>query len=121
MFVLRHFPSRFKAPQLSGANLIRAGVAALVGVTVFFLTITVVADRTAEPIDAELTARSYSEADGANVVNVTLVDFRGFDTVGEALVLVVAALGVVALVRTNRGSDGGDLGRPAASVEETGG
>ena len=121
VFVLRHFPSRFKAPQLSGANLIRAGVAALVGVTVFFLTITVVADRTAEPIDAELTARSYSEADGANVVNVTLVDFRGFDTVGEALVLVVAALGVVALVRTNRGSDGGDLGRPAASVEETGG
>lgn len=119
VFVLRHLPSRFKAPPLSGANLFRAGVAALVGVTVFLLTITVVADRTAEPIDAELTARSYSEADGSNVVNVTLVDFRGFDTVGEALVLVVAALGVVALVRSNRGSDGSDLGRPAASTEES--
>ena len=121
VFVLRHLPSRFKAPPLSGANLLRAGVATLVGVTVFLLTVTVVADRTAEPIDAELTARSYSEADGSNVVNVTLVDFRGFDTVGEALVLVVAALGVVALVRANRGSDGSDLGRPAASTEETSG
>ncbi|MEM7286430.1 MAG: hydrogen gas-evolving membrane-bound hydrogenase subunit E [Actinomycetota bacterium] len=118
VFVLRHLTSRFKAPQLSGANLLRAGVAALVGTTVFLLTITVVADRTAEPVDAELTARSYSEADGSNVVNVTLVDFRGFDTVGEALVLVVAAVGVVALVRANRGSDGSDLGRPAASTED---
>ena len=119
VFVLRHLPARFKAPPLSGANLLRAGVAALVGVSVFLLTITAASDRTAEPVDTELTALSYPEADGANVVNVTLVDFRGFDTLGEALVLVVAALGVVALVRTNRTSDGGDAGRPAASVEDT--
>ncbi len=118
VFVLRHLPARFKAPPLSGANVPRAIVAALVGVTVFLLTITAVSNRTAEPIDTELTARSYPEADGSNVVNVTLVDFRGFDTVGEALVLVVAALGVVALVRANRSPDGGDAGRPAASVED---
>jgi multicomponent Na+:H+ antiporter subunit A len=33
------------------------------------------------------------------VVNVILVDFRGFDTMGEITVLAVAALGVVNLVR----------------------
>jgi multisubunit Na+/H+ antiporter MnhB subunit len=39
------------------------------------------------------------EAGGRNVVNVILVDFRGFDTMGEIVVLAVAALGVVNLVR----------------------
>ena len=38
-------------------------------------------------------------ANGRNVVNVILVDFRGFDTLGEITVLAVAALGVVALLR----------------------
>jgi multicomponent Na+:H+ antiporter subunit A len=33
------------------------------------------------------------------VVNVILVDFRGFDTMGEITVLAVAALGVANLVR----------------------
>lgn len=102
VFVLRHLPARFKAPPLSGANIVRASVAAFVGITVFVLTVTAVADRRAEPVDTELIARSYDEADGSNVVNVTLVDFRGFDTVGEALVLVVAAVGVVSIVTANR-------------------
>lgn len=101
VFVLRHLPARFKAPPISGANALRALVAGAVGVTVFLLTITAIADRDAEPVDAQLTALSYPEADGSNIVNVTLVDFRGFDTVGEALVLVVAALGVVSLVRSS--------------------
>jgi multicomponent K+:H+ antiporter subunit A len=34
---------------------------------------------------------------GHNVVNVILVDFRGADTLGEIVVLAIAALGVVAL------------------------
>lgn len=33
------------------------------------------------------------------MVNVILVDFRGFDTMGEITVLAVAALGVANLVR----------------------
>jgi multicomponent Na+:H+ antiporter subunit A len=36
---------------------------------------------------------------GRNIVNVILVDFRGFDTLGEITVLVVAAIGVHALLR----------------------
>jgi multisubunit Na+/H+ antiporter MnhB subunit len=32
-------------------------------------------------------------------VNVILVDFRGFDTMGEIVVLAIAALGVANLVR----------------------
>jgi len=38
-------------------------------------------------------------AKGYNVVNVILVDFRGFDTMGEITVLGVAALGVYGLMK----------------------
>ncbi len=41
---------------------------------------------------------SYALAGGQNVVNVILVDFRGFDTMGEITVFAVAALAVVAMI-----------------------
>jgi multicomponent Na+:H+ antiporter subunit A len=44
---------------------------------------------------------------GRNIVNVILVDFRGFDTMGEITVLATAAIGVRALLRIavpNRGA-----------------
>ncbi len=37
-------------------------------------------------------ARSFTEAFGRNVVNVILVDFRGFDTLGETTVIALAAV-----------------------------
>ena len=43
-------------------------------------------------------AKSVSEAGGKNVVNVILVDFRGFDTLGEITVLGIAALGIFAMI-----------------------
>ena len=39
---------------------------------------------------------------GSNVVNVILVDFRGFDTFGEISVLAIAALGIFALMKDLR-------------------
>lgn len=42
---------------------------------------------------------SLSLAKGHNVVNVILVDFRGFDTMGEITVLAVAAIGVFGLLK----------------------
>ncbi len=50
-------------------------------------------------VAAGLAARSVPEAYGRNVVNTILVDFRALDTLGEATVLVVAAIGVLALMR----------------------
>ncbi|MDM7322081.1 MAG: monovalent cation/H+ antiporter subunit A [Gammaproteobacteria bacterium] len=48
---------------------------------------------------------------GTNVVNVILVDFRGFDTLGEITVLALAALGIVALLHGLR------LPMPTADAE----
>jgi multicomponent Na+:H+ antiporter subunit A len=44
-------------------------------------------------------AASLALANGRNVVNVILVDFRVFDTLGEITVLAVGAIGVIALLR----------------------
>lgn len=53
---------------------------------------------------------AYSEGGGRNVVNVILVDFRGFDTLGEITVLGVVALTVYALLRRFRpGADSMDM------------
>ncbi|MFC0131562.1 monovalent cation/H+ antiporter subunit A [Massilia eurypsychrophila] len=46
--------------------------------------------------------RALTEGGGANVVNVLLVDFRGFDTMGEITVLSAVALTVYALLRRFR-------------------
>jgi len=45
---------------------------------------------------------SALKAYGKNVVNVILVDFRAFDTLGEVTVLVIAALGVYSLLSINK-------------------
>jgi multicomponent K+:H+ antiporter subunit A len=46
--------------------------------------------------------RALPEGGGANVINVMLVDFRGFDTLGEISVLAVVALTIYALLRRFR-------------------
>jgi len=54
--------------------------------------------------------KAPTEGGGTNVVNVILVDFRGFDTLGEIVVLGIAALGVAALLKGMR------LERPATAA-----
>jgi len=49
-------------------------------------------------------AESYPLGHGTNVVNVILVDFRAFDTMGEVTVLVIAALGIASML-TGRGPE----------------
>ena len=46
--------------------------------------------------------RALTEGGGTNVVNVMLVDFRGFDTFGEIVVLGIVAITVYALLRRFR-------------------
>ncbi|MDG1376907.1 MAG: monovalent cation/H+ antiporter subunit A [Yoonia sp.] len=57
-------------------------------------------DATGVPISEFHLANSYKGGGGTNVVNVILVDFRGFDTYGEIIVLGIAALLIYALTET---------------------
>ncbi|SLN26881.1 monovalent cation/H+ antiporter subunit A [Pseudooctadecabacter jejudonensis] len=57
-------------------------------------------DAVVAPISEFHLANSYKGGGGTNVVNVILVDFRGFDTYAEIIVLGIAALLIYALTET---------------------
>jgi multicomponent Na+:H+ antiporter subunit A len=74
----------------------------IAGITGGFVTVFVLAayaHRHTQSVAAYFLENSYELAGGTNVVNVILVDFRTFDTLGEIIVLAIAGLGVYALVR----------------------
>jgi len=58
--------------------------------------------RPAESISDFYLSNSLSLGGGTNVVNVILVDFRGFDTFGEITVMAIAAIGIYGLLQGMR-------------------
>jgi multicomponent Na+:H+ antiporter subunit A len=102
VLVLRRLPERFERQSTSRRRIVRLGIAGLVGATVFVFAIAASAEPSKSPVSQEMIERALPEADGHNVVNVILVDFRGLDTLGESTVLAVAAIGAVALARVGR-------------------
>lgn len=81
---------RFKLPNL----IISLGV----GVTVTLVALAAMGSSPFASISEYFLQESYALAGGKNVVNVILVDFRGFDTLFEIMVLGIASLGIYALV-----------------------
>ena len=114
VLVLRRLPDRFEPRVRPGRRVVRASVAVAVGLTVFGLALTAGGSRTEAPVSGEMVERAVPDGGGRNVVNVILVDFRGFDTLGEITVLTAAAIGSVALARAGRRHRGRDPAEPAA-------
>ncbi|RXT08743.1 Na+/H+ antiporter subunit A [Ammoniphilus sp. CFH 90114] len=70
-----------------------------VGVVMMLIAFSAIDNRLFVPISEYFLEASYKEAGGRNVVNVILVDFRGFDTMLEILVLGIAALAVFSMIK----------------------
>jgi multicomponent Na+:H+ antiporter subunit A len=102
LLVLRQVPQRFEAPPRWVPRVLRVGIAVAVGGVVALFAALVSGSRTAPSSGISYADLSLPEAGGKNIVNVILVDFRGFDTFGEITVLAVAALGVANLVKMAR-------------------
>jgi multicomponent Na+:H+ antiporter subunit A len=102
VLVLRRLPERFERQSSVRRRGVRLAVAAAVGATVFAFALVAAGHRLTPPVSEEMVARSVPDGHGRNVVNVILVDFRGFDTLGEITVLAVASIGAVALARAGR-------------------
>ncbi|HEY8549299.1 MAG TPA: hydrogen gas-evolving membrane-bound hydrogenase subunit E [Vicinamibacterales bacterium] len=98
VLVFRYFP-RFGAlsPALIRARdaLVAGGFGLIIAALVLFVGTSGVPSRLA----GYFMTMAPTEGHGRNVVNVILVDFRAFDTLGEITVLVTAAIGVHALLR----------------------
>ena len=106
---LRWLPKRFEVgrpPEPRVYTLARhltdLAIAVIAGVGMAALAFAVMTRTPPELLAQHFLARAYTEGGGTNVVNVILVDFRGFDTLGEITVLGVVALTVFALLRRFR-------------------
>jgi multicomponent Na+:H+ antiporter subunit A len=114
VLVLRRLPERFEQEAVPERRILRLAVAATVGVTVFVFALVAAGHRITPPVSIDMVARAVPDGHGQNVVNVILVDFRGWDTLGEITVLAVASIGAVALARVGRRAAEAS-GRPADS------
>jgi multicomponent K+:H+ antiporter subunit A len=84
------------------------------------LAYSVLARPQTNPISSYFVDRALPDGGGTNVVNVILVDFRGFDTFGEITVLGIVALTVYALLRRFRpAAESADI--PRQQMDQDGG
>ncbi len=94
---------RMAPPRLRPGN---AAIAILLGLGVTFSVLAVLS----RPLDPFLSRffeeQSVPAALGHNIVNVILVDFRGFDTLGEISVIVIAGVAAIAALRAGRDAAG---------------
>jgi multicomponent K+:H+ antiporter subunit A len=102
---LRWLPKRFEDMNLGPAPFTTrlrrsrdAAIAVIVGAGLATLAYAVMVLPIGDTVGSFFLERAYAEGGGRNVVNVILVDFRGFDTLGEIGVLCIVALTVFALL-----------------------
>ncbi|MFT3853817.1 MAG: proton-conducting transporter membrane subunit [Ilumatobacteraceae bacterium] len=103
VLVLRRLPDRFVRASGIRRRVVRVVVSVAVGLAVFAFALVAAGARTERPVSDAMLEQSLPEGHGRNVVNVILVDIRGFDTLGELTVLASAGIGAVALARAGRG------------------
>ena len=108
VFVLRRLPATFTPRSMRLSQGVRLAVALAVGAFVTLAVLVAGQARTAPPASQAYLDQALPEGGGRNVVNVVLVDFRGFDTLGEITVLAVAAMGIASLVLAARGRRTGE-------------
>ncbi len=104
---LRWLPKRLPVPEdltvkMRLRRLRDVGLAVLVGLGAALASYAVMTRSAPPGISEFFLKNAYTEGGGTNVVNVMLVDFRGFDTMGEITVLGIVALTVFALLRRFR-------------------
>lgn len=101
LLALNFLPNRTPVESTVLRRVRDAGVAIAAGLATFALAYHyMLRDAVGTPISEFHLANSYKGGGGNNVVNVILVDFRGFDTYGEIIVLGIAALLIYALTET---------------------
>ncbi len=124
--LLARFPSSAQVGEESNRrwsprHWVAAGLSVSFGAVMTGLGLLVTARPHPDPIGPWYLEKTLPLAEGANAVNTILVDFRGFDTLGEITVLVVAMLGCLGLMfrrrRTPAERRAGPLGPAGMGIE----
>jgi multicomponent K+:H+ antiporter subunit A len=99
LLALHFLPKETPAESSTALRLRDAGIAGAAGLGIGALAYAFMVRDISTISDYHL-ANSYKGGGGTNVVNVILVDFRGYDTYGEIIVLGIAGLLIFALMET---------------------
>ncbi len=114
VLVLAHLPP-FLRHSSRRRRVSDAAIAIAVGAFMSALTLASAVIHLEPEVAAYFAQESVPAGYGRNVVNVILVDFRAFDTLGEIVVVAIAGIGVYALLDPGRGAR--SRGRSAQSSE----
>jgi multicomponent Na+:H+ antiporter subunit A len=98
VLAMRSLPAGLRERAAGARKLVRILLGAGFGAVMVLVGIVAMGSRTATPVSLSLPKMAYEGGGGLNVVNVTLVDIRAWDTFGEISVLAVAATGVASLI-----------------------
>ncbi|WCE39925.1 Na+/H+ antiporter subunit A [Brevibacterium sp. BDJS002] len=105
VLVLRRLPARIGQSTGRFTPAWRAIIGAAVGVTMMVVVLIAAGVRISDPVSVDFGQLAYELGHGKNIVNVTLVDIRVWDTLGEISVLVAAGTGIAGLIFV-RGREG---------------
>ncbi|GLY09641.1 Na+/H+ antiporter subunit A [Bacillus badius] len=94
-----HLPKLNRHEERMGFKLGNLIISLGVGAVISLMAISAHSNKMFESIASFYVENTYKEAAGKNMVNVILVDFRGFDTLFEISVLAIAGLGIFGLIK----------------------
>jgi multicomponent Na+:H+ antiporter subunit A len=118
VLVLRKLPKDISERHRPRERAVRGVIAVAVGAFMAAVGAVALSSRTAVPVSEDYPGPAYDFGGGKNIVNVTLVDIRAWDTLGEVSLLVVAATGVASLVFLRRRTGGVDRAPRTELVRE---
>ncbi|MDB1087729.1 proton-conducting transporter membrane subunit [Streptomyces sp. ACA25] len=113
VLVITGLPSRF-LPRLPVPTVAAGALAVAAGLAATGATLVFTGDRDISPVGDYFLHEAEEQTGGTNVVNTILVDFRALDTLGEAVVLGVVALGLLMLLGAR---DAPGTGRPVSAAD----
>ena len=99
LLAFQRLPSLKRHGESKGFRLGNFVVAASVGIAVTLVALSAHSQKLIPSISQYYKDTVASEAAGGNIVNVILVDYRGFDTLFEIAVLAIAGIGVLGMIR----------------------
>ena len=99
MLAFQHLPALKRHGESTRFRFVNFIVAASVGITMTLVALSAHSQKLIPSISKFYKDTVSTEAAGGNIVNVILVDYRGFDTLFEAAVLAIAGIGVIGMIR----------------------
>lgn len=106
LLCFRHLPKLEKEPLKLRSRLPKLIISIGMGITMTLVALAALGSSPFESISKYYVENSYTLGGGKNIVNVLLVDFRGFDTMFEITVLGLASLAIYSMIKLQLDTDG---------------